>query len=148
MFHQHVRSTMPTTFGPSFVSELTVAGLLGLPFVWYPDGTVSYGDDLTAEQRATLDAVVAAHDPTAPAPVVVPEAVTKYQACVVLARHALLSQVNTFFDALAMDDARRLAWEMAATVQRRSASTLDAIEHLGLSEAQADGMFVEAAQVE
>lgn len=139
---------MPITFGPSFESELASAGLLGLPFVWYPGGIVSYGDELTAEQRAAVDAVVAAHDPTAPAPSVVPETVTKYQACVVLARHDLLSQVNAFFDALAVDDPRRLAWEMAAAVHRHSDSTLSAIEYLGLSEAQADGMFVEAAQVE
>lgn len=139
---------MPTTFGPSFESELAAAGLLGLPFVWYADGTVSYGDDLTAEQRAALDTVVAAHDPTAPAPVVVPEIVTKYQACIVLARHDLLSQVNDFFGGLAADDPRRLAWEMAATVQRHSESTTAAIAHLGLTEEQADAMFVEGAAVE
>lgn len=83
-----------------------------------------------------------------PAVSVVPVSVTKYQACVVLARHSLLGQVNAFFDALATDDPRHLAWEMAATVQRHSESTLSAIAHLGLSEAQADGMFIEAAQVE
>ncbi len=139
---------MTKRIGPSFVSELAAAGLIGPPFSWNADGTIIYGDDLTDEQRATLDGVVAAHDPTAPAPVVVPETVTKYQACVVLARHGLLGQVNAFFDALAVDDPRRLAWEMAAAVHRHSDSTLSAIEYLGLSEAQADGMFVEAAQVE
>ncbi|MDF3851346.1 hypothetical protein [Achromobacter denitrificans] len=130
------------------MSELTAASLLGLPFVWYPDGTVSYGDDLTAEQRAALDAVVAAHDPAALPPVDVPETVTKYQACVVLARDGLLGQVNSFFNALAADDPRRLAWEIAAAVHRHSESTLSAIAHLGLAAAQVDGMFIEAAQVE
>ncbi|OMG89713.1 hypothetical protein [Achromobacter xylosoxidans] len=139
---------MPNTFGPSFDSELAAAGLLGLPFVWYADGTVSYGEDLTAEQRAVLDAVVAGHDPTAPAPVAVPETVTKYQACVVLARHGLLDQVDAFFAAMVASDQRRLAWEMAAAVHRHSESTLSAIPHLGLSEAQADSMFIEASQVE
>ncbi|MBV2160252.1 hypothetical protein [Achromobacter denitrificans] len=145
--------------GPSFVAELNSAQLLGLPFSWsenginfgditHLDGTVTVNEALSPEQRAAIEAVVAAHDPTAPAPVVVPEAVTKYQACVVLARHALLSQVNAFFDALAVDDPRRLAWEIAAAVHRRSDSTLSAIAHLGLSEAQADGMFIEADQVE
>lgn len=139
---------MLTTFGPSFESELAAAGLLGLPFVWYPDGTLSYGDDLTPEQRAALDAVVAAHDPAAPAPAVVPEMVTKYQACVVLARHDLLGQVNAFFDGLAADDPRRLAWQMAAAVHRHSDSTLSAIAYLGLAAAQVDAMFIEAGQVE
>ena len=79
---------------------------------------------------------------------VVPQSVTKYQCCVVLARHGLLAQTNAFFAAMASDDTRRLAWEMASTVQRLSASTLEAITHLGLSEAQADAMFIEGAQVE
>jgi len=139
---------MTKRIGPSFVSELEAAGLIGLPFSWQPDGVIIYGEDLTVEQRAILDAVVAAHDPTAPAPVPVPEAVTKYQACVVLARHGLLAQVNAFFDALPADDPRRLAWEMAGAVQRHSDSTLDAAGHLGLSAAQVDSMFIEAGQVE
>ncbi|MFY4004899.1 hypothetical protein [Achromobacter denitrificans] len=79
---------------------------------------------------------------------VVPPSVTKYQACVVLARHGLLVQVNAFFDGLAADDPRRLAWEMAAAVHRHSDSTLSAIAHLGLTVGQVDGMFIEAAQVE
>ncbi|WP_238880420.1 hypothetical protein [Achromobacter xylosoxidans] len=144
--------------GPSFSSELAAAGLLGLPISWNPDGvnfgdvvnldgTVTLNPALSAENRAAVEAVVAAHDPTAPAPVAVPESVTKYQACVVLARHGLLGQVNAFFGAMAADDQRRLAWEMAATVQRHSANTLDAAAHLGLSAADADAMFIEAAAV-
>ncbi|CAB3955807.1 hypothetical protein LMG7053_04811 [Achromobacter ruhlandii] len=83
-----------------------------------------------------------------PTPPIVPASVTKYQACVVLARHQLLAQTSAFFSNMGADDPRRLAWEMAATVHRHSASTLDAIQHLGLSASQADAMFVEAAQVE
>lgn len=145
--------------GPSFYSELAAAGLSDLPISWSPggvnfgdvvnlDGTVTQNPALSPESRAAIEAVVAAHDPTAPATVAVPESVTKYQACVVLARHGLLGQVNAFFDALAADDPRRLAWEMAAAVHRHSESTLSAIAHLGLAAAQVDGMFIEAAQVE
>lgn len=80
-------------------------------------------------------------------PPVVPAAVTKYQCCVILARHGFLAQTNEFFADMAADDPRRLAWEMASTVQRRSDSTLAAIEHLEISLAQADAMFIEAGQV-
>lgn len=139
---------MSKSIGLSFPSELQAAGLLGLPFSWNENGEVLFADSMTEEQRAAVMAVVLAHDPTAPAPVAVPETVTKYQACVVLARHALLSQINAFFDALTVDDPRRLAWEMAATVQRHSESTLSAIAHLSLTAGQVDGMFIEAAQVE
>lgn len=145
--------------GPSFYSELAAAGLSDLPISWSPggvnfgdvvnlDGTVTQNPALSPESRAAIEAVVAAHDPTAPATVAVPESVTKYQACVVLARQGLLGQVNAFFGAMAADDQRRLAWEMAATVQRHSASTRDAAAHLGLSAADADAMFIEAAAVE
>lgn len=80
--------------------------------------------------------------------VAVPAAVTKYQAGVVLARYGLLSQVNAFFAGLEADDPRRLAWELAATVQRNSDSTAAAIAHLGLTKEQADAMFIEGAAVE
>lgn len=134
--------------GPSFYSELSATGISLDGIAWNASGELFFNDDVSEEARQRVVGVYAAHDPTAPAPVVVPETVTKYQACVVLARHGLLGQVNAFFDALAVDDPRRLAWEMAAAVHRRSDSTLSAIAHLGLSEAQADGMFIEAAQVE
>ncbi|MBB1593605.1 hypothetical protein [Achromobacter sp. UMC46] len=134
--------------GPSFSLELAAAGLNGKPFSWTPDGQFLFGADMNEQQRAAVLAVLNSHDPTAPAPVTVPESVTKYQCCVVLARHGLLGQTNAFFAAMASDDPRRLAWEMAATVQRDSESTLDAITHLGLSEAQANAMFIEAGQVE
>lgn len=139
---------MSKSIGLSFPSELQAAGLLGLPFSWNENGEVLFADSMTEEQRAAVMAVVLAHDPTAPAPAAVPEAVTKYQACVVLARHGLLDQVDAFFAAMAASDQRRLAWEMAAAVHRDSESTLSAIAHLGLSEAQADSMFIEGAQVE
>lgn len=53
-----------TIIGPTFAAEIEAAGLLGLPFAWSPEG-VTYDDRLTAEQRAAIEAVVAAHDPSA-----------------------------------------------------------------------------------
>ncbi len=144
--------------GPSFPSELAAAGLWGLPIAWTPDGvnfgdivnldgTVTLNPALSPENRAAVGVVVAAHDPNALAPVAVPESVTKYQCCVILAKYGLLAQTNAFFAGLALDDPRRLAWEMAPTAQRRSASTLEASAHLGLSEAEVDAMFIEASRV-
>lgn len=53
--------------GPNFAAEIQAAGLMGLPFAWSSEG-VTYGDDLTTEQCAAIEAVVAAHDPSAAAP--------------------------------------------------------------------------------
>ncbi|PPA76486.1 hypothetical protein C4E15_06745 [Achromobacter spanius] len=133
--------------GPSFLSEIRAAGL-GQGVAWSESGDVFFNEDITEVQRAAVFALLDTHDPTAPAPPAVPESVTKYQCCVVLARHGLLAPTDAYFDALPADDPRRLAWLMAATVQRNSESTLDAIAHLGLFDAQADAMFIEATQVE
>lgn len=54
---------MTVLYGPTFGDEVIAAGLGGLPFAW--SETEIYGrENLTAEQNADLDAVIAAHDPT------------------------------------------------------------------------------------
>jgi len=49
--------------GPSFADDLAGAGLSGLPIVWFEDGSITGRENLTPEQNAALDAVIAAHDP-------------------------------------------------------------------------------------
>lgn len=51
--------------GPTFSAELSAAGLLGLPFAWASDGALTFGDTMTAEQIAAVEAVYLAHDPAA-----------------------------------------------------------------------------------
>jgi hypothetical protein len=55
---------MTDVLGPTFGDEVIAVGLGGLPFSWGPDGDIQGRERLTPEQNATLDAVVAAHDPT------------------------------------------------------------------------------------
>lgn len=50
-------------FGSTFGDELLAAGLDGLPFSWTPSGAIVGRNELTSEQNAALDAVIAAHDP-------------------------------------------------------------------------------------
>ena len=54
-------------FGPTFYDELKAAGLAGLPFSWGEDG-VYVTDAITPEQKAAIEAVIAAHDPMAIGP--------------------------------------------------------------------------------
>lgn len=98
--------------------------------------------------RPTLDHVANVLGEWVLPPPAVPESVTKYQCCVALTRHGLLALTSAFFDAMPADDPRRLAWFMAATVQRHSESTLAAAAHLRLTETDVDKLFIEAAQVE
>jgi hypothetical protein len=52
--------------GPKFSEDIRAAGLAGLPFAWTEDG-ITYGSTLTPEQRAAIEAVLASHNPQAPA---------------------------------------------------------------------------------
>lgn len=47
--------------GSSVAPELAVAGLDGLPFSWGPDGAITFGDEMTPQQRAAVQAVFDAH---------------------------------------------------------------------------------------
>ena len=55
-----------TRIGPTFAEELRTAGLTGLPFSWGDDGVIQYDPRMTPAQIAAVQAVYAAHDPTAP----------------------------------------------------------------------------------
>ena len=63
---------MTKPLGPNFGGELIAAGLGGLPIAWAPDGGISGRGNLTPEQNAMLDAAIAAHDPDARPPALVP----------------------------------------------------------------------------
>ena len=56
-------------YGPTLGREFQNAGVGGLPFAWHDDGVV-WGNDFPEDKKATVLAVIAAHDPTATLPVV------------------------------------------------------------------------------
>jgi len=56
-------------YGSTLVKEFADAGVAGLPFSWNDDG-VYFDPAVTDEQKATVLAVIAAHDPTATLPTV------------------------------------------------------------------------------
>ena len=62
--------------GKSFYAELLAANIpvSQLPFSWCDDGTLIYGDSVTDAQRAAIDAVYEAHDPTKPDPMAICDA--------------------------------------------------------------------------
>ena len=57
---------MQKNIGPSFSDELQSAGLLGLPFSWSADGTITFDPALPPDKQAAVEAVYAAHSPTTP----------------------------------------------------------------------------------
>jgi hypothetical protein len=54
--------------GPSFDAELRAAGLAGEAFSWGSDGKIEFREDVPRATRDQVMAVLAAHDPTRPAP--------------------------------------------------------------------------------
>lgn len=59
---------MAIVIGPRFAADLEAAGLGALPMSWSADGRLDYGPVVTDAQKAQVAAVLATHDPTAPAP--------------------------------------------------------------------------------
>lgn len=55
---------MADKIGPNFANELAAVGLLGLQFSWGSDGAFCWGETITANQKAAVERVYAAHDPT------------------------------------------------------------------------------------
>ena len=53
---------MATIIGPSFSTELRQGGVLDFRFTWGPDGNIQYHPEVPAEERAKVEAVLAAHD--------------------------------------------------------------------------------------
>ena len=60
-----IMADQPILYGPTFSEEiLTATNGVGFPIAWSPY-EIYERDKLTAQQNADLDAVIAAHDPTA-----------------------------------------------------------------------------------
>lgn len=141
--------------GPSFSSEVWAAGLGDLAvvngspfgsFSWTSEGEIYFGPAMTQAQIDAVNTIYAAHDPTKPAPPLVPQVVTRYQARAALAEAGLLQQVNDYFAALPDDDLGKLAWLEAPTVVRQSAALIEAAHDLGLTDNQIDALFSRAAE--
>lgn len=81
-----------------------------------------------------------------PAPAV-PQAVTMRQGRLALLGAGLLTQVNDAIAAMTgvEGDAARIEWEFAATIDRDSDWVSNLSSALGLTDAQLDGLFVQAA---
>jgi hypothetical protein len=60
---------MNSKYGPTLLKEFVDAGVGGLPFAWGDDGVI-FGDDMPEDKKATVLAVIEAHDPNATLPVV------------------------------------------------------------------------------
>jgi|SRR5215471_8337322 len=83
---------MADVFGPTFGDEVHAAGLGGLPFSWLPStGEIAGRENLTPPQNATLDEVIAAHDPTA---TMIPTTVSNRQFFQAMAQQGYITQAE------------------------------------------------------
>jgi hypothetical protein len=93
------------------------------------------------------DAEVQAHI-NPPALPVVPPSVTRFQARAVLHLAGLLPQVETMMADPATPMLARLAWQDAQEFRRTSPTVLAMAQALSLTDAQIDGLFINAATIE
>lgn len=150
--------------GPTFAAEIIAAGLMGLPFAWGPDG-VTYDASLSNENRARVEAVLAAHDPDAAAPEPVPDEISDRQFAQALADLGVISRAEALafvkrgevpaalqaaIDAIPGEE-ERFAADMqvsgATTFERQHPSTLALAQALGWSDAQMDDLWRRAADL-
>lgn len=105
---------------------------------WVPAGDSNIGDLWDGENFT----------PAPPAPPVVPASVTMRQARLALLGAGLLDDVDTAIAAIPDETTRRAAqieWEFSNEVQRHNAFTAMLGSGLGLSSAQIDALFIQAA---
>ncbi|WP_427183613.1 hypothetical protein ACL598_17490 [Bordetella bronchialis] len=135
---------MNKTLGPTFGREIADAGLSGVPFFWDTDFNIEFNDDVPQDERAAVQAVIDAHDPTKQ---LVPQTVTRYQGRAALLAAGLLDTVTQHFAEVAGSDLAKLAWNEAPTFERDSPLVIATAAALSLTEAQLDDLFIAAAQV-
>lgn len=141
--------------GPSFFSELQAAGLAGLPFSWNASGVILYGPDITAEERAAIDAVILAHDPSAPAPEPepdVPEVVSRFQGREAMHQtpHGEVSLFEAAEGVLARPDTPamyRRAWDDLQEFHRDSEMLNAVAAALELGSNDLDALFILAGSI-
>ena len=78
-----------------------------------------------------------------PTPPAVVDSISMRQCRLVLLKHNLLDTVNNAISGMA--EAAKIEWEYASEVRRDNPLLVGMIAALGLTEAQLDGMFIEAS---
>lgn len=122
--------------GPTFGTELERAGLSGLPIAWLPTGEITGKDDLSAQQKALLDLVLAVHDPRLTP---VPSGVTPLQMRRALRQSGMRDQVEAYV--LTLDPDSKDAWEWASVIERNNPIIVTGAVALGLSRDEMDDLF-------
>lgn len=130
--------------GPTFSTELEKSGLNTLAVSWCDDGTLNFGDGVSAEQRRAVEAIYDAHDPLK---AVVPTVVEMRQARLALLGAGLLDTVESAIAGMTGPEGRaaQIEWEYALTLRRDHPLTAALAGSLGLSEQALDALFTQAA---
>ncbi|MNX88794.1 hypothetical protein D3C86_1207800 [compost metagenome] len=131
--------------GPSFLSEVVAAGV-GEGVAWNEGGDVFFAEGTPEEQRATVLALLVAHDPVAPEPTPVPRVVSRWQG-----REAMRitewgeTDVISAVEAVLADPATpayyRTAWDELQQFELDSPMLIAIADVIGMTQAQRYDMF-------
>lgn len=116
--------------GPTFAAEVAAAGLAGKPFAVDLDtGGISDGG-LSEADLASLEAVIAAHDPTKVPPPPPPTSCTRLGLMRAFTEMNLWVKVKAF---IAADETRQEQWDLATTLKLSDPIMVAAIQAFALS---------------
>lgn len=78
----------------------------------------------------------------------IPQVVSRFQGRAALANSGHFTTVNNYMASLPVDNLQRLAWEDAQEFRRNSPTVAAMQTLLGLSDAEIDDLFIDAATIE
>lgn len=115
-----------------------------IPFTASPNDPEEHGRVLYSEAKEGKLGQIAPYVEPEPLPEPIPQAITLRQARLYLYHNDLLDQVEAM---IAGNKAYEIEWEYATTIERNNPLTQAIIAELGLTEAQANTMFIEASKL-
>lgn len=135
--------------GPTFSSEISAAGLAGLPFAWDTEtGAITYDPAITPAQQDAIEAVKAAHDPNKP---LIPTITKRQMLLWLLANQSkteadVLAAIGTIADATARGQAQ-IEWSYPGRgLLHRAHPLFDQLGGtFGMNAADIDAAFIAAA---
>jgi hypothetical protein len=132
--------------GKNFSTELSDAGLLGLPFSWGEDGTFNFSDEITELQKT---AILDAYKNHQPDNIEIPVSVTMRKARLALLEAGKLHMVAPAIESLPspQKEAAQIEWEYSQDVERASPLVAMMAQALDLDDAALDALFLRASEL-
>lgn len=113
----------------------------------FRDDVALFGGNIT-DYEALIAQIEAGIQPVQPAPIVIPQSVTRFQALAALHLADKLTAVQAIMAAPETPVLAKLAWDNALSFERTSPTLASLAAMLGMTDADLDALFTTAATIE